>query len=339
MTYQTIVGPAIWLIPTAVTVFFVLSAWSNTRKARKAEEPDDYKERARRRGRYALYALAVTLIVSPALAFVPAGHRGVVYNMFTGVETDERPEGVTVVIPWIQHVTPINVRTQVYAYEFVAQSQDLQEVTVPIAVNLHIDPERAAEIYQEIGFDYGIKVVRPAIDQHAKAAIGQVTAEDFPQNRTELALSIATGVATQLDEYGILVEYVNIADSIFDADFMAAVRNKVIAEQNVAEARRRVQEEEYKKRQEIKKAEAARQDAILRAQGVAEANRLINESLNPQILAYLRVMQWNGILPQTLLGTQEPLDAIIQLPQSTVPEPFTLDDGETETETEPDPNG
>ena len=347
MNYQSLVGPAIWIIPIAVVLWFALRANRLRRAANKAEAVSAVmlRTQAKALGRKALYALAFTLVVPPALAFVPAGHRGVVYDLGGGVLPEERPEGLSLVLPWFQHITPIDVRTQVYSYaEFFAQSSDLQEIKVPIAVNVHIDPERAAELYQEVGPDYGAKVIRPAIDQHAKAAIGQVTAEAFPQARTELAGNIVSAISSQLAGYGIVVEYANVADAVFDKSFMESVRNKVIAEQNVAEARRRVQEEEYRKQQEIKKAEGERQAAILAGEGVAEANRLIEESLTPTILAWQRLIQWNGMLPQTLIGGDgSPLDTIIQLPEArfTAPEvesevePFPYGGGSTEEEPEP----
>lgn len=320
MNYQVLVGPAIWVIPIAVTAWYGLRASKMRRRARKAEEPVDialYAESAKKLGKRGLYWLAFTLIVPPALAFVPAGHRGVVYSLGGGVSAEERPEGLSLVVPWFQHVTPVNVRTQVYSYnEFYAQSSDLQEIKVPIAVNVHIDPDRAAEIYQEVGLNYGDTVIRPAIDQHAKAAIGRVTAEDFPQNRDELAVSIVEAVSGQLAEYGIIVDYANVADAVFDKDFMQSVRDKVIAEQNVAEAQRRVEQARFEAQQQVEKAEGERAAAILAGEGVAEANRLIEQSLSPGILTYLRLMQWNGMLPQTLIGEGAPLDAIIQLPEA-----------------------
>lgn len=331
MNYQTLVGPAIWLVPLAATVWFTVG-WLRARRRARATA-DGYSYEAKRRGRIAVGALLFILVVSPALAFVPAGHRGVVYNLGGGVQASERPEGLSVVWPWLQHVTPVNVRTQVFSYnEFYAQSSDLQEIKVPIAVNIHVDPERAAELFRDVGLDYGATVIRPAIDQHAKAAIGQVTAEDFPQNRTALALSIVEAVASQLSRYGIVVEYANVADAVFDKSFMESVRNKVIAEQNVAEARRRVQEEEYKKQQAVKKAEGERQAAILAGEGVAQANRLIEASLSPSVLAYLRLVNWDGRLPSTLIGEGSPLDMILQLPEGRVAAPEVEDAPEVDSE-------
>jgi len=327
MNYQTIVGPAIWLVPLAITLVFTLQGMKQRRAFNKplpviedGELPLVGPASGDRSFRIALYALAFMLLVSPALAFVPAGHRGVVYGLSGGVSPDERPEGLSIVIPWLQHVTPVNVRTQVYTYDkFYAQSSDLQEIVVPIAVNVHIDPKRAAEIYQEVGMNYGDTVIKPAIDQHAKAAIGQVTAEDFPQNRDELAVSIVEAVAGQLAEYGIIVDYANVADAVFDKEFMQSVRDKVIAEQNVAEAKRRVEQARFEAQQAIEKAEGERAAAILAGQGVAEANRLIQESLTIDILTYIRLNQWDGRLPSTLLGDGEPLDVIVQLPDENPP--------------------
>ena len=141
---------------------------------------------------------AAVLVASTALVVTPPGHRGVVYSQSGGVITAERVEGLSFIIPLVQSAVQIDVRTQKYEVEAFAQTKDLQEITVPIAVNYHVDPRLAAELYQEVGRDYERVVIRPAVLQHAKAAVGQVRAVDFAVQRAQLATDIASTLEAEL---------------------------------------------------------------------------------------------------------------------------------------------
>ena len=50
-------------------------------------------------------------------------------------------------------------------------------------------------------------------------------------------------------------------------------------------------------------AKASSEAAIISAKGQAEANRLLNASLSPLILEYVKINKWNGKLPTTSVGS------------------------------------
>jgi len=251
----------------------------------------------------AAVSASAAVLVIPAIGFVPAGHRGVVYEWGGGVNQGERNEGITFLAPWVQTMKLMSVRTQkVFSAKVYAQSLDLQEITVPVSVNYRVDPSRAAELYQEVGPGYRETVILPALFQRTKAAIGQVKAEDFARRRELLAQTIQAQLTSQLSQYGIVIEFVNIEDAIFDPAFVTAVKNKIIAEQKAQEQRRLIAAQAAIKEQTIIKAEATARSTLLRATARAEANRRLNRSLTPQVIRWRWLETWNGILPSTLLG-------------------------------------
>jgi regulator of protease activity HflC (stomatin/prohibitin superfamily) len=60
----------------------------------------------------------------------------------------------------------------------------------------------------------------------------------------------------------------------------------------------------------IEKAKAESQAILMKAESQAKANRLLNESITPEILEFNKINRWNGKLPTTALGNQ---GAIINL--------------------------
>jgi hypothetical protein len=237
----------------------------------------------------AIAVLAMAGVVYLSLALVPAGHVGVVFDQGSGVQELELREGLNFVVPFWQRAYIVDTRTKVFTYESFVQTSDLQEVTLPIAINYYVDPSRAAEIFQTVGPDVEAKIVVPAAFQASTQAAGLINAEDIANKRAELAQAIAVIVTDRLAERGLIVEFVAVKDAVMDADFIASIKEKVIAEQKAVTAENNVLVALFE-------AEQAR----VRAQGTADANRTIQASLSEEILAYLRVTKWNGILPATL---------------------------------------
>ena len=247
-------------------------------------------------------------LVYPSLVVTPPGHRGVVFSQSGGVQTTERVEGLSFVIPYFQSAAQMNVQIQRLSIEVLAQTKDVQEVTVPIDVNYSVDPTWAAELYRDIGKDYERAVIEPAVLQIAKAAIGQINAEDFARNRAVLALIIRDILAEALDQEGIVIVYVAVSDSIFDPLWVNSVRDKVIADQEAQEQERLVAARKAEADQAIATAEGVREAAILVGDGIAEANRLIDASLTENVLRWQALVSWTGHLPDTYIGGAELAD-------------------------------
>lgn len=304
MRYEIIVPLMLTAAAVLVVGFHLIKAImaSKRRRGRRTSSSSD----AARHWMIAGLSALVGFIVIPAIGIVPAGYRGVVYSGAGGVLESERGEGFTIIIPWFQHMQLMSVRTQkFFSDKIYAQSEDLQEITVVASVNYHVDPSRAAELYRDVGPDYAQTIIMPALFQQTKAAVGRVHAEDFAANRTELADEIRSAIASQVGHYGIVIEYVNIEDAIFDPAFILAVKNKVIASQTAEEQRRLVRAEKYKKQQAIVQAEAKAQSILIEAKAQARANALVAKSLTNELLQWRSINEWDGVLPQTLVTGSE----------------------------------
>lgn len=295
--YEVLIQPALYAAAViAVCVALLKGAGRRDGKLRLA----------RGAGRRAGLVLAVAALIVPAVVVTPPGHRAAIYNLSGGVSPIERGEGVSLIIPYAETARMVNVRTRVFTDgEVYAQSSDLQEITVQIAVNYHVDPDLAAELYQRVGLDYEKTIIRPAVLQLVKQEVGLVKAADFAINREPLARAIESELTAQLAGFGVTVEYVNIEDAIFDPDFIRAVKEKVVADEIADKEQRLVAAETARKQQQIIQAEAVEQRKLIEARGESAAIETIAAALGftpDQYLQWLLIGRWTGDLPQTLLG-------------------------------------
>lgn len=248
-------------------------------------------------------------LILASIVVVPPGHRGAVYTT-NGISTIERGEGYSFIVPIFHNANMVNVREQVYENEEVyAQTRDLLEVTMQIGVNYYVTPDKAADIFRDVGHDYETALIKPAVLDIAKQEAGLIDALDFPRDREKLAESILSGLRARLEDIGITVTFVAIQDAIFPSAFVDAVRNKEIAEEKAEESLRLVDVA-------VNEAEQARQRASGEADAlvtVAEAKREEQQVLGMSPTEYVWFKTWNGILPSTLLG--ESGDFIVDLPQ------------------------
>src|SRR5438067_12480330 len=117
----------------------------------------------------------IILVMSESVVIVQAGHRGIV--LYVGaVENRVLGEGVHFIIPFVEQVIQLEVRTLKFQADASAASNDLQEVATVIALNYHIDPNKANIVYQQLGADYADRIIAPTIQESVKASVAKFNA-------------------------------------------------------------------------------------------------------------------------------------------------------------------
>ena len=294
--YEILLQPALYVAALLTVVFTLFKGFGKEKGWRFAKGA----------GKRAGIALIVAAVVLPAIVVTPPGHRAAIYTLTSGVSDVERGEGLSFVFPYAQTARMVNVRTQVYRNaEVFAQSLDLQEITAHVALNYHVDPDEAAELYQSIGLGYEETIIAPAVLQLAKQEIGLVKAVDFARKRGPLARNIEAALTVQLAPYGIIVEYFNIEDAVFQPKFVQDIADKVSAEILKETSLRLVTVAENEKQVVIKVAEAEGQRRLIEAEGERQAIEKIATALgfsSDEYLEWLLIGAWSGDLPTTLIG-------------------------------------
>jgi regulator of protease activity HflC (stomatin/prohibitin superfamily) len=229
-------------------------------------------------------------VIGETFITIPAGFRGVLlqFNAVHGV-LDEGPHFIT---PYIQSVELIEVRTQKEAADANAASKDLQMVQAKVAVNFHIDPGRAGDLYRKVGRDFAARIIDPATQETVKAVVANYTAEELINRRGEVKAQIDAALGSRLGAYDIIVESggVSLTNFEFSSEFNHAIEQKQVAQQT-AEQQKYV----------LEKAKLEADTAIATAKGRAEAAQLEAAAFNAQggakVLAKAWIEKWDGRLP------------------------------------------
>jgi len=241
-----------------------------------------------------IIAVCAVLVVGVALTcftVVPAGHTGVVLT-FGAVEDNVLDEGLHFKVPIVQTVVQMNNRTQKIEADGTASSKDLQIISYVVAVNFHVNGESSANLYQNVGKDYGSVIIVPAIQESIKAVTAQFTAEELITKRQTVGDQIKDALSEKISQYGIVVEIFNIVNFDFSEEFNAAVEAKQTAQQNALKAE-----------QDLARIEVEAKQKITQAQAEAESIKLIQEALSqsPDYVDYIKWSKWDGELP-TVMG-------------------------------------
>lgn len=235
--------------------------------------------------------LLLTIFFRP-FAIVGAGERGVVMY-FGKVQDTVLDEGLHPVMPVITSVRRLSVRVQKTDVEAAAASKDLQDVSTSVAVNWHIEPAKVNQVFQRVGDNDAIiaGIINPAVSEVVKASIARRPVKDILQERVALKNEIDTALTERLEPYGIVVDDVSLVNFVFSDEFNAAIEAKQVAEQQAQQAAFKAQQAEQEAKAEIN-----------RARGQAEAQRLLRETLTPEILQQRAIEKWDGHFPTVMTG-------------------------------------
>ena len=172
--------------------------------------------------------IIIILVMSESVVIVQAGHRGVV--LYVGaVENRVLGEGVHFIVPFAEQVIQLEVRTLKFQADASAASNDLQEVATVIALNYHIDPNKANIVYQQLGADYADRIIAPTIQESVKASVAKFNAEQLITQRAIAKGVISQAISNTLSARDITVETIFITDFQFSQAFASQVESKVVA--------------------------------------------------------------------------------------------------------------
>src|SRR5215211_4934792 len=223
----------------------------------------------------------------------------------------------------------MEVRTQKIVESATSASKDLQDVSTQVALNYHVNPDRAQVIYKQLGYDYANRIIVPAIQESVKQVTARFNAEELITKRETVKNKIEEQVRARLAPYNIIGDVLSITEFAFSQQFTTAVEAKVEAQQRALQAQnelRRIQIEAQQneaqaigeQKANIARAEGIKQSNVLQAEGEAQAITIIDQQLrnNPTYLEWLKTTRWDGVLPLVTGGGGQGVTPFIEIPTS-----------------------
>ncbi len=250
---------------------------------------------------------------------IESGYVGV-KSTFGKYDDEELPPGLHFKVPVAQEIIPVDVRVHAINYKGYEDRPDregvinkpaitvLDERGLPVSVEMTVQykliPDMASEMLQKWGFRWEDKLVNPTVREVVRDVIGKYPAESIPVKRPEIAAKIEQAVRVQLTELSkiggkpsVEVVGVQLRNIFLPPEIQRKIKEVQIAKQEaekmkyVEEKARREQEvkrieAETKKIQTVIEAQAKAEARLTEAKATAEANRIISQSLTPEILKW-----------------------------------------------------
>jgi regulator of protease activity HflC (stomatin/prohibitin superfamily) len=247
-------------------------------------------------------AFLVAILLFSCVTKVQTGHVGVL-TLFGRVTGEVLPEGMHLINP-LKTNNEMSIQTQTIKESAAVPSSEGLVLNLDTSLIYHLNPDKAAEVFQKIGANYETVVIEPML----RAAIRESTASHtanalYTGEREIVAKQISDQLTAQLSQRGLTVESVLLRDIQLPQTLKASIEAKQQAEQEALAMNFRLQKE--KQEAERKRIEAA---------GIRDFQQIVAQGISPQLL------EWKGIeATETLAKSGNTKVVVIGNPKNGLP--------------------
>ena len=276
-----------------------------------------------------------------------------VLSTFGKYDPEEKSPGLHLKVPIFQSIKVFDVKMQTVNYNGPRDEPDfvgvinkpsievLDDKNLRIGLDLTVqytpDPSRADEILATYGFNYFEKKLNAIIRTIVRDAASKYAAENIATERQSLGRSIKLELAKSFEALPFSLNEVALRNIVLPrivTEKIEQVQQAKQEEQRLAMVKKQIEQEQLIKETQAQtklievttaaKAEAEKRkieaDAQaykikIEAEAVAKANEMIAKSLTPNLVTYKGLEVWNGVMPQTLMGSEGGVSALISVPQ------------------------
>jgi len=222
-------------------------------------------------------AFVLVIFLFSSITRVGTGHVGVL-TLFGKVTGEVLGEGIHLINP-LKTNNEMSIQTQTIKESASVPSSEGLMMALDTSLIYHLNPDRAAEVFQKIGADYEDKVVEPTLRSAIREATASHTANAlYTGEREMVAKQILDQITSELSKRGLTVENVLLRDIQLPATLKASIEAKQQAEQEALAMNFRLQKETQEAQR--KRIEAA---------GVRDFQQIVAQGITPSLL------EWKGI--------------------------------------------
>ncbi|HMQ47564.1 MAG TPA: prohibitin family protein [Saprospiraceae bacterium] len=224
---------------------------------------------------FSMYLAVIAALILPACAVIEQGEVGV-KRTFGKYSDKPYTEGLKVFNPFTTTIVKVPVQTENMEVALSLPSKEGLNIKAEISILYNVRAKDAPELLRNIGRDFEENVILPVF----RSAVADVSARFYAKDmhtgeRSTIESDIKNQMSTLLQDKGIVVEAVLIKSIQLPVNLARAIEEKLEAEQRALRMEFVLQE--------------ARQEAErikIEAEGVRDAQNIISEGLNPQILQF-----------------------------------------------------
>ena len=249
-----------------------------------------------------IIAFVLVILLLSSVTRVGTGHVGVL-TLFGRVTGETLGEGIHLINP-LKTNNEMSIQTQTIKESASVPSSEGLMMALDTSLIYHLNPDRAAEVFQKIGADYENVVVEPTLRSAIRESTASHTANAlYTGEREMVAKQIFDQVNEQLLKRGLTVENVLLRDIQLPATLKAAIEAKQQAEQESLAMNFRLQKETQEAQR--KRIEAA---------GVRDFQQIVAQGITPSLL------EWKGIeATETLAKSPNTKVVVVGNPKNGLP--------------------
>jgi prohibitin 2 len=242
---------------------------------------------------------------SKSFQVIDARERGIVRHLGKLSEKTLEP-GIHIEIPFISVITKIDISTKKLELSNIKiYTKDQQSAMLSAVANYNIKSNKVINLYNKIGTLnkslFEETIIFPILQSTIRNEMGKWTAEQVITEKERIATRIFESLQKAQEEGGLdgIISFSNfeVISLNLDEAYEAAVRAKVIAEQQAKTAENRTKQIQEEAKQKL-----------IQAQAEAESMKVRSEALskNKSLVEYEAVQKWDGRLPQYMMGNTIP---------------------------------
>ena len=258
---------------------------------------------------------------------VDEGHVGIVKRF--GEATEQVNPGLHAKIPLVDMVEVLEIRTRKNLERLNASTHEQMPVTAEVSINWTVIRDQAFELYRRYGglTQFEARILDPKLRSAAKDALARYKAEEIIQNRSRVIAQIEELLLAEMKDYPVKLDSAQLENLGLPPKYIQSIETKQ-TEKNLASAEKhRLERQKLEAQREVNTANAKRDAAKARAdgkaysikieaeaeaeairlRGLAEAEAIEKKaaalSESDLLVEYVRAQQWNGQMPQTMLGS------------------------------------
>ena len=212
------------------------------------------------------------MIANSVLYDVGPGHKAVIFDkMRNGCQDDTPGPGTHLRIPMVQDPHIIDCRCRPQVIESQTGTKDVQQVQIVLRVLSRPDESSLKRLFQQYGNrkNFDQKVLPSVGNEVLKSVVAQYNAEELLSKREQISRQIYAKLTERAADFNLLLDDVSITHLQFGKEYANAIELKQVAQQ---EAER----QEYV----VQKSEQEKVASITRAEGEAQAAKIISDALS-----------------------------------------------------------
>lgn len=265
-----------------------------------------------------LVAAVLLTAASASIVFIEPDELAIVVTVVggEGIRPDPLTAGLHWVIPFAERVERYSILNQTYTMSSVAdegegagddsiqvRTKDGQQVYIDASVIYAVDPNKSVDLYRTWRFSFQDGLVRPQSRGVIRDVASQYGVEEIVSSqRLEMEQSITQELERIFEENNLVLKDFVLRNIRFSDEYAAAVEQKQIAEQQAQQAKFVVESKKQEAEQARQIAQGQADAAVIAAQGAAEArlieanaeaeaNRLLAQSITPELVQYQYVLK------------------------------------------------